>query len=199
MGVVSSQLPGTTAHGEAGIERPFSARATAGLLATMPALPLFAIVATVTLYVSTAGTTNNTLLYGLLIGVAGWLAVGSVAATFNTGPRANSGVYSELLARVQAVEIELGSARTRLGVSAAATTPDGPMSESDSYERAALTELSHHVRALARDFGGYVVPDAPPAFGTRLASRQWDVSGDQAVEIKSRGGDTVADRAEERP
>ena len=91
MSVVTSERQPMAAHVEPAAERSFPARATAGLLATMPALPLFAIVATVTLDVSTAGTTNNTLLNGLLSGVSGWLVVGALAATFNTGPRANPG------------------------------------------------------------------------------------------------------------
>lgn len=205
MGVISDPRA-TTAADPTTVQSTSMTRLMAGLLATLPALPIFAIVATVTFYVSTAGTPNNTLLYGLLVAIAAWLIVGSVAATFNSAPRANPGVYSELVARRHALEIDLESGRTRLDVLPTGTGTGGSASQADAYERASLIELERHVHILAGDFEPSAAADNPPspahvsgATGTRLSSRvpsgEWDLSGEEVRDVKDRAVENaVTDR-----
>lgn len=226
MAVISESSAVTNIDGQRGDSARFATRLLGGLVATIPALPLFAIVATVTVYVSTAGTTNNTLVYGAGTAIVGWLVVGGVAASFDSVARANPGVYGELLARVEALDIDVQAATARLDIGSTRMSTMASLPESDSYERAALTELKEHVRALTRDFDvvttrngsgdGVVAADeeaaefkpsagvstlrdkgTPARQGSRTAFKEWDLTEDEAREVKHRGMETIVEKGED--
>jgi hypothetical protein len=160
MAVLEEPVP---AAGERGVVRWGAAALSllGGLLVAIPALPLCAVIATVTLHV-TAGTTADPVGFGLLGGIVGWLIAGAVAAGYSSRARANSAVYSELTARFQALDIELQAAEARFGRSTPPSATAGPTAASEYFDPGAFTEIEEHVKALAPDLGG-AARDSIPA------------------------------------